>query len=47
MPNIKIPTKPLKRPKYFAPFIPKELLKITGKGKPYFCDGLPIRFAKK
>ena len=47
IPNIKIPTKPLKKPKYFAPFIPKELLKITGNGRPYFCDGLPIKLAKK
>ena len=44
---MKIPTKPLKRPKYFAPFTPKELLKITEKGRPYFCDGFPMRLAKK
>ena len=47
MPNIKIPTKPLKRPKYFAPFTPKELLKITANGRPYFCDDLPIKLTKK
>ena len=47
IPNMKIPTKPLKRPMYFAPFIPRELLKITEKGRPYFCDGFPIRLAKK
>ena len=28
-------------------FTPKELLKITKKGRPYFCDGFPIRLAKK
>ena len=44
---MKIPTKPLNRPKYFAPFTPKELLKITEKGRPYFCDGLPIRLERK
>ena len=42
-----MPTKPLIKEKYFAPSIPKQLLKITGKGKPYFCDGLPIKLAKK
>ena len=47
MPNIKIPTSPLKRPKYFAPLTPRELLKITEKGRPYFCDGFPMRLAKK
>ena len=47
MPNMKIPTNPLKRPKYFAPFTPRELLKITEKGRPYFCDGFPMRLAKK
>ena len=47
IPNIKTPTKPLKRPKYFAPFIPKEVLKITENGRPYFCDGFPIKLAKK
>ena len=41
-----IPTKPLNRPMYLAPLTPKELLKITGKGRPYFCDGLPTRLAK-
>ena len=42
-----MPTKPLKILKYFAPFIPKEILKITGNGRPYFCDGFPIKLAKK
>ena len=42
-----MPTMPLKRAIYFAPFIPKELLRITEKGRPYFCDGFPIRLAKK
>ena len=36
IPNMKIPTSPLKRPKYFAALTPKELLKITEKGRPYF-----------
>jgi len=33
---MKIPTNPLNRAKYLAPFIPIEVLKITGKGSPYF-----------
>ena len=44
---MKIPTSPLKRPKYFAALTPKELLKITEKGRPYFCDGFPMRLDKK
>ena len=47
MPNIKIPTMPLNKAKYFAPLIPKDVLNKTGKGMPCFCDGLPIKFAKK
>ena len=44
---MKIPTNPLIRAKYFEPLTPKELLKITGKGNPYFCEGFPIKLAKK
>ena len=47
IPNIKRPTNPLRRPKYLAPLIPTELLKIAGKDRPYFCDGLPIKLANK
>ena len=47
IPNIKIPTSPLKRPRYFAPFTPREDLKITEKGRPYFWEGFPMRVAKK
>ena len=45
-PNIKIPTMPLNNDIYLAPIIPVEILKITGNGKPCFCDGLPIMVAK-
>ena len=45
-PNIKIPTIPLNNPTYFAPFPPMEVLRITGNGNPYFCEGLPIKFEK-
>ena len=44
---MKIPTRPLIKEKYFAPNTPNELLKITGNGRPYFCDGFPIKLAKK
>ncbi len=27
--------------------MPAEILKITGKGKPCFCEGVEIKFAKK
>ena len=47
MPNIKIPTKHLNKPKNFDPLKPKDDLNKTTKGKPYFCDGLPIKFEKK
>ena len=30
---------------YLAPIIPVEILKITGNGKPYFCEGLEIKLA--
>ena len=43
-PNIKIPTRPLNMATYLAPLIPIEVLKITGKGNPYFCEGFPIKF---
>ena len=46
MPNINIPTIPLKKPKYFAPWTPSELLNKTEKGSPYFWEGLPIKFEK-
>ncbi len=38
---------PLNNDIYLAPIIPVEILKITGNGKPYFCEGLEIKFAKK
>ena len=41
-----IPTVPLNKAIYLAPPIPKELLKTTGNGKPYFCEGPPIKFEK-
>ena len=34
-------------PKYFAPFIPIDDLNNTTKGKPNFCEGLPIQLEKK
>ena len=46
IPNIKIPTKLLINPKYFAPLKPKEDLNKTTKGNPNFWDGLPIKFEK-
>ena len=42
-----MPTKHLNRPMYFAPVTPKEDLNNTIKGKPNFCDGLPIKFEKR
>ncbi len=42
-----MPTKPLSRAMYRAPLTPMDILNITEKGSPYFCDGLPIMFAKK
>ena len=47
IPNIKIPTKPLIKPKYLAPTIPSEDLIITTNGKPNFWDGFPIKFENK
>ena len=47
MPNINIPTKLLKKPKYCAPLIPNEDLNNTTKGSPNFCEGLPIKLEKK
>ena len=41
-PNINIPTIPLIIAIYFAPITPDDDRKITGKGKPCFCDGFPI-----
>ena len=38
---------PLNNDIYLAPIIPVEILKITGNGKPYFCEGLEIKFANK
>ena len=35
-PNMKIPTEPLSKPIYLAPFKPNDVLSITGKGNPYF-----------
>ena len=46
-PNMKIPTAPLNKAIYLAPFIPIDDLKITGKGKPCFCDGWPIKLQNK
>ena len=43
---INIPTTALNKATYLAPFDPIEVRKITGNGKPYFCEGLPIKFAK-
>ena len=47
-PELDIPPPILEENKatYLAPLIPNELLKITGNGKPYFCDGDPIKFEK-
>ena len=45
-PNIKTPTTPLNNATNLAPFTPTEVLKITGNGNPYFCEGLPIKFEK-
>ena len=47
IPNIKIPTKLLIKLKNFAPLKPRELLKITAKGKPCFWDGVEIKLIKK
>ena len=47
MPNMKIPTPHLIKPKYFAPLKPKEDLSKTMNGNPNFCEGLPIKFEKK
>ena len=47
IPNKKIPTKHLIKPKYFAPLKPKDDLSKTTKGNPNFWDGLPIKFEKK
>ena len=47
IPNKKIPTIVLNRPKYLAPLKPNEDLNRTTKGKPNFWDGLPIKFEKK
>ena len=47
MPNIKVPTKVLNKPKYFAPLTPREDLSKTTKGNPNFCEGSPIQFEKK
>ena len=47
IPNIKIPTKHLKNPKYWAPLNPKEVLRRTANGKPYFWEGLPIKLERK
>ena len=47
MPNINTPITDLKRLKYLAPFKPIDILSITGKGNPCFCDGLPINDIKK
>ena len=40
-------TKPLDKVTYLAPKIPNEVLKKTGKGIPYFCEGSPIKLTKK
>ena len=37
---------PLNKLIYLDAFSPTELLRITGNGKPYFCDGDPIKFEK-
>ena len=46
IPNIKIPTAPLIKPKKLAPLNPKDVLKRTANGNPNFCEGLPIKFEK-
>ena len=42
-----MPTKHLKKPKYFAPLKPKDDLRKTVNGKPYFWEGFPIKFERK
>ena len=37
---------PLNRLTYLEAFRPTELLRITGNGKPNFCEGDPIKFEK-
>ena len=37
----------LNKAKYLAPLNPNEVLNKTGNGIPCFCEGLPIKFAKK
>ena len=44
---MKIPTDPLSKPIYLAPFKPNEVLRITGNGNPYFWEGLPIKLENK
>ena len=47
IPNIKIPTRPLNKPKYFAPLKPNEERNNTANGRPNFWDGLPIKLEKR
>ena len=46
IPKRKIPTKPLNKPKNFAPLKPKDYLKRTAKGNPNFWEGFPIKLQK-
>ena len=47
MPNIKIPTRLLIKPKNFAPLKPKDDLKRTANGKPNLWEGFPIKLQNK
>ena len=47
IPNRKVPTKNLVKPKYLAPLKPKEDLSKTTKGNPNFWEGFPIKLQKK
>ena len=47
IPNINTPMTDLKRLKYLATFNPIDILSITGKGNPCFCEGLQINDIKK
>ena len=47
IPNKKIPTRLLISPKNLAPLNPKDDRSKTTKGKPNFCEGLPIQFENK
>ena len=46
-PNINIPINALINPRYLAQLNPIESLKITGNGKPLFCEIFPTRLVRK